>query len=176
MQAFQAKHFPGHKIPTQYEAIYSEEDVFEGADDDGLGYYPDGVKRTLTEEQIRIFRHSEVHSLLRQKHLREEALSQSTKGEPMVENEQPDVQPPEKQDSQMTSEVEAKPNRSVSLNHPVESEQKWPESNSAIDASSNSSALDYGSGGADKRPSRLEARPVPADPRQMGRRIISYAD
>ncbi len=29
-------------------------------DDDGLGYYPDGVKRTLTDEQIAIFRHSEM--------------------------------------------------------------------------------------------------------------------
>ncbi|KAI5864699.1 hypothetical protein GGS23DRAFT_619353 [Durotheca rogersii] len=33
--------------------------------DDGLGYYPDGVKRTLTDEQIAIFRHSELESLRR---------------------------------------------------------------------------------------------------------------
>jgi len=33
--------------------------------DDALGYYPDGVKRTLTDEQIEIFRHSELHALRR---------------------------------------------------------------------------------------------------------------
>ena len=34
--------------------------------DDPLGYYSDGVKRTLTDDQIAMFRHSEIHSLLRQ--------------------------------------------------------------------------------------------------------------
>lgn len=37
-----------------------------------MGYYPDGVKRTLTDEQIRIFRHSEIHALLRERQLEEE--------------------------------------------------------------------------------------------------------
>lgn len=41
-------------------------------EDDGLGYYPDGVKRTLTDEQIEIFRHSELHALERQKEKEEE--------------------------------------------------------------------------------------------------------
>lgn len=34
-------------------------------EDDGLGYYEDGTKRTLTDEQIAIFRHSEIQALLR---------------------------------------------------------------------------------------------------------------
>ena len=42
------------------EYYYEEED-----EDDGLGYYPDGVKRTLTDEQIAIFRHSELEALRR---------------------------------------------------------------------------------------------------------------
>ena len=33
-------------------------------EEDDLGYYPDGVKRTLTDEQIAIFRHSETYTLL----------------------------------------------------------------------------------------------------------------
>lgn len=41
-------------------------------DDDGLGYYPDGVKRTLTNEQIAMFRHSEIYSLLRERQLLKE--------------------------------------------------------------------------------------------------------
>ncbi|KAK5146580.1 hypothetical protein LTR04_001013, partial [Oleoguttula sp. CCFEE 6159] len=41
-------------------------------DDDDLGYYPDGVKRTLTDEQIAIFRHSEIQAILKvRRHLRE---------------------------------------------------------------------------------------------------------
>ena len=36
-------------------------------DDDGLGYYSDGVKRTLTDEQVAMFRHSEIQALLRER-------------------------------------------------------------------------------------------------------------
>lgn len=42
------------------------------ADDDGLGYYEDGVKRTLTDEQIAMFRQSEIHALLRDRRLKAE--------------------------------------------------------------------------------------------------------
>lgn len=41
--------------------------------DDGLGYYADGVKRTLTDEQIAIFRYSEIQRLLRERRARREA-------------------------------------------------------------------------------------------------------
>lgn len=39
--------------------------------DDGLGYYEDGMKRTLTDEQIEMFRHSEREELLREQRLQE---------------------------------------------------------------------------------------------------------
>lgn len=44
-----------------------EEEVCEDyeQEDDGLGYYEDGVKRTLTDEQIAMFRHSELEALRR---------------------------------------------------------------------------------------------------------------
>jgi len=45
--------------------VYEEEDA--------LGYYPDGVKRTLTDEQIAIFRHSEIETLLRERRYADEA-------------------------------------------------------------------------------------------------------
>lgn len=51
--------------PEDDENVYyggEEEDLEE---DDGLGYYPDGVKRTLTDEQIAMFRHSEIQNLLK---------------------------------------------------------------------------------------------------------------
>ncbi|KAK1757435.1 hypothetical protein QBC47DRAFT_442317 [Echria macrotheca] len=46
-------------------------------EDDGLGYYEDGVKRTLTDEQIAIFRHSEVEQLRRRQ---EKAVEQGGEG------------------------------------------------------------------------------------------------
>jgi hypothetical protein len=38
-------------------------------DDDKLGWYHDGVKRTLTDEQVAMFRHSEIQRLLQQRRL-----------------------------------------------------------------------------------------------------------
>jgi len=47
------------------------EEYYEEADDE-LGYYPDGTKRTLTDEQIAMFRHSEIQAILRKRRLRKE--------------------------------------------------------------------------------------------------------
>jgi hypothetical protein len=74
---FHAKHFLGSAPPNKpAEEFYEEE-----GDDDGLGYYDDGVKRTLTDEQIAIFRHSEIHDLIqrcvRAKLEREEAEAEA---------------------------------------------------------------------------------------------------
>ncbi|KAK3301075.1 uncharacterized protein B0H64DRAFT_30210 [Chaetomium fimeti] len=54
---------------TTYNAADDEEyyEEYYGEEEDGLGYYPDGVKRTLTDEQIAIFRHSEIEALRRAK-------------------------------------------------------------------------------------------------------------
>ena len=41
-------------------------------DEDDLGYYPDGAKRTLTNEQIAMFRHSEIYAIVRQRQLHNE--------------------------------------------------------------------------------------------------------
>ena len=57
-----------HLIPVQGSS--SDDRTLEdagGEDVDGLGYYPDGVKRTLTDEQIAMFRHSEIYSILRER-------------------------------------------------------------------------------------------------------------
>lgn len=58
--AFHHKHFGPHVD----NAPFPEPSMIE--DDDGLGWYPDGVKRTLTDEQVQIFRHSELQRLLLQ--------------------------------------------------------------------------------------------------------------
>lgn len=72
---FQAAHFPGTGVSnvSVVQGHGSEQQggtTLEGrqeayGNEDDLGYYEDGVKRTLTDEQIEIFRHSEIHSLLR---------------------------------------------------------------------------------------------------------------
>jgi hypothetical protein len=58
------------------QAQHAEE--FAGDDDDGLGYYDDGVKRTLTDEQIAMFRHSEIEALRRQLHKRPASAEHKT--------------------------------------------------------------------------------------------------
>ena len=49
--------------------VGNEPEIIE---EDDLGYYPDGVKRTLMDEQIAMFRHSEIYALQRKRQLRKE--------------------------------------------------------------------------------------------------------
>jgi len=56
---------PVHPVHPTNEDVDHSYSYGEEEEDDGLGYYPDGVKRTLTDEQIAIFRHSEVEALRR---------------------------------------------------------------------------------------------------------------
>lgn len=59
----------------QSELVEKEEELYYEEED--LGYYKDGAKRTLTDEQIEIFRHSEIHALLRERErLREEGAEE----------------------------------------------------------------------------------------------------
>ncbi|KAF2830993.1 hypothetical protein CC86DRAFT_377916 [Ophiobolus disseminans] len=84
--AFHAQHFPNaptpehilHGVKTEATEEYYEEE------DDSLGYYRDGTKRTLTDEQIAMFRHSEIQAILRKRRLqreRREAGEVSEEGE-----------------------------------------------------------------------------------------------
>ncbi|KAI1862837.1 uncharacterized protein JN550_009984 [Neoarthrinium moseri] len=77
IEAFHAEHFSGSAtqlFTTDFlnpSSSQAHDEFYEGyyeeyeEEDDGLGYYPDGVKRTLTDEQIAIFRHSELEALRR---------------------------------------------------------------------------------------------------------------
>ncbi|KAL5621301.1 hypothetical protein BROUX41_006771 [Berkeleyomyces rouxiae] len=46
---------------------YENDDEYAAMDEDhdDLGYYPDGTQRTLTDEQVRIFRQSELKEMLK---------------------------------------------------------------------------------------------------------------
>lgn len=52
--------------PAAKPQFYADEKHEEWAEEDDLGYYEDGVKRTLTDEEIEIFRHSELETLRRE--------------------------------------------------------------------------------------------------------------
>ncbi|KAF7863975.1 hypothetical protein EAF04_006940 [Stromatinia cepivora] len=69
LMAFHAAHF-GNTSTEHFaqQFLGPVEDTYEEeVEDDGLGYYPDGVKRILTDEQIAIFRHSEIQAILRER-------------------------------------------------------------------------------------------------------------
>lgn len=83
LRSFHAQHFGDSPAPTQlfvsheaFEPGHTEyhdgEEEEEEEGDDGLGYYEDGTKRTLTDEQIAMFRHSEIQKLLRERVLERE--------------------------------------------------------------------------------------------------------
>ena len=69
-------------FPAPKSIFCSEQDPDDGATyeeifqpgNDSLGYYPDGAKRTLTDDQIAMFRHSEIYSILRERQVRKENL------------------------------------------------------------------------------------------------------
>lgn len=77
-----AQAFPS---PNPDQQKTSEEQVYDAAldVDDGLGYHDDGVKRTLTDEQIAMFRHSEIQQLLKERRRRraEQEEEQEAQGE-----------------------------------------------------------------------------------------------
>ncbi|CAI6280832.1 unnamed protein product [Periconia digitata] len=71
---FHANHFPHASLPelNLYGTEQAPDNKTEnyGYEDDGLGYYEDGVKRTLTDEQIAMFRHTEIQTILRERRRR----------------------------------------------------------------------------------------------------------
>ncbi|KAK3112980.1 hypothetical protein LTR53_010190 [Teratosphaeriaceae sp. CCFEE 6253] len=75
--AFQLSHFADDTRPQAWfvdpeTALHYEHPLDNDDDDDGLGFYDDGAKRTLTDEQIAMFRHSEIQQVLRERRLRRE--------------------------------------------------------------------------------------------------------
>jgi len=70
LEAFHNAHFSSTSLDhfsTHFLGPIPEDETQEEVEDDGLGYYPDGIKRTLTDEQIAMFRHSEIQALLRER-------------------------------------------------------------------------------------------------------------
>ncbi|KAI8276645.1 hypothetical protein K4K59_009693 [Colletotrichum sp. SAR11_240] len=80
LQGFKSDFFSPEKHAGDESAAYDDEEYYE-EEDDGLGYYPDGVKRTLTDEQIAMFRHSEIEALRKEKEKAEERRSATSQAD-----------------------------------------------------------------------------------------------
>lgn len=76
LRRFHAGHFPDASSPLTF--FHAPEYAGDEADEtDDLGYYPDGAKRTLTDEQIAMFRHSEIQALLRERRIAREQAQEA---------------------------------------------------------------------------------------------------
>lgn len=160
--AFQSKHFPTdpRPAPVHYGTAETtdndaEDYPYEGGDDDGLGYYPDGVKRTLTDEQIQIFRHSEIHALLREKQRKQEEEERRKASSSSSNRSSPSSSRPDQADAGSES-----------------APRKSSGGGTAGTLESTTSGMKR------KQPSIDEKSPAPPTPKGIysGRRIITYDD
>lgn len=171
LQKFQANHFGastslvGHPGPLQSDLV--EEHVESYDQDDNLGYYKDGTKRTLTHEQIQIFRHSEIHALLRERErLREEEAEEQSDAE----------------------EIQHKPADSVRISKDDGDTQNEPADNAlkrkSVEGNEGSATKRAKDDGSTARPTDGDNTPASThQPSQKsfrdfnsGRKIVSYAD
>lgn len=79
LQQFHREHFPHQPIPDIQPTTQPAAEVAEVESPIDLGYYEDGVRRTLTDEQIAMFRHSEIQRLLAERRRKKEAEEEQQK-------------------------------------------------------------------------------------------------
>ncbi|PIG89131.1 hypothetical protein AARAC_011157 [Aspergillus arachidicola] len=175
LQAFQARHFPGSAQSLVSEYTYNENVTDELADDDdGLGYYPDGVKRTLTDEQIEIFRHSEIHSLIRERQLREEEEEYQKAAEinEIKDNQADDKDTSAKRSGVVVGETDQSTGEDQQA-RTLQSDTRQSVARNRTVGNSSDPTLDY-----DEDASEDTRKPAPSgyNSHMAGRRIISYED
>jgi hypothetical protein len=156
---FQTEHFHHLQFPfiaagnNVYENdVYHDEDYGEyGEEEEDLGYYEDGVKRTLSDEQVKIFRHSEIHSLLRERQrLREE--------EEENEEEEEDEEGEAMETPSDTSLVDEGQTLAAKMGSAETDSQKAHATDTETAAQS------------------VEVKPDPIEEAYSGRRMVSYSD
>lgn len=145
------------------------DDAYYHGEQEDLGYYPDGVKRTLTDEQIRIFRHSEIHALLRERQLKQDEAEYEARRE---KNETESNQSNGAEDNAMGVAGDAPTDKSSVMDAQSSSQQQSQQSKPATNIAQ-SEYLDYGE--SDQPPNKKESTQEPPVT-HTGRRIISYED
>ncbi|KZF26122.1 hypothetical protein L228DRAFT_264548 [Xylona heveae TC161] len=165
-----------------------------GDDDDGLGYYSDGTKRTLTDEQIAMFRHSELQALLRER--RKQKLQQEETSdviEPLAISSAPDrsnIEEDEDEEEYARFLAEERKNLSKSAKKKRKKNKKGKSARASTDGEKCprriAREMDDSTGGADAALDYDEApQPSYADKEQenalyhkpvAGRRTVEYGD
>jgi hypothetical protein len=83
--SFQFSHFGDNTKPDTFfvdpEQALNYCPELDDLGDDGLGWYDDGVKRTLTDEQIEMFRHTEIEQLMRKRRLEADEEAEEDDGD-----------------------------------------------------------------------------------------------
>ncbi|EPS31552.1 hypothetical protein PDE_06507 [Penicillium oxalicum 114-2] len=174
LQNFQATHFHGPHQPLQPPAPSAEPAAADppSIDEDDLGYYPDGVKRTLTDEQIRIFRHSEIHALLRKRQLEQDEAEYEARSRKRSIDEVTSSVMEEQLEESSTSHVERS---SVPQRSALGSARLQKRVNPDIPDQS-AKPLDYEDEAEQQALTQASRSTKPPPPSFSGRRIISYDD
>ncbi|KAF2001182.1 hypothetical protein P154DRAFT_173075 [Amniculicola lignicola CBS 123094] len=119
LRNFHATHFPGQSFPPLPTSFAHDpvEDLNETYDegDDGLGYYEDGVKRTLTDNEIAYMRNKEIREIFEERR-RQKHHSLST--EPEASKSEMSIHP-----SKSVSDGEASSTSNTPSNNPIPPEQ-----------------------------------------------------
>jgi hypothetical protein len=136
---------------------------------DGLGYYEDGVKRTLTDEQIRIFRHSEIHALLRERQA-EEASEPSEPADPDSSPASPEA-PVTDAPAENVSSMKRKASQ-ADISSTKKRMKNTADGGESVDVTYEHIQYDEN----ESRNNSVPNGPSSNQPSFTGRRIISYAD
>ncbi|KAI9680089.1 MAG: hypothetical protein M1817_005105 [Caeruleum heppii] len=168
---------PHHSTPAQPPPGARDEE-----DQDALGYYPDGNKRTLTDEQIAMFRHSEIQRITKQRRLqaeRHERGSESPVGDHGETHNQVGDIARKRQKGRKTKKTQRVPQNeeeeyaeylrkeSAELSRTTICPRPWADADHT-----EAQDLDYGDQPARAGPRELDSAALPVS----GRKIVSYGD
>lgn len=114
---FHSAHFNSGPLGVDLDQYYAEQQIYdyelEAEEDDELGYYPDGVKRTLTDKQVEFFRKQEE---VRRKFEKEKQARAQSKAAVKIGNKSVDsnTENSSSKSKGLEVKVESKPNVPIS--------------------------------------------------------------
>lgn len=160
LRDFHAKHFPCAPAPEHnLHGVGDEpaEGFYEEEDEDNLGHYDDGTPRTLTDEQIAMFRHSEIQAIIRKRRQQRENDGGSEEGE--AEDSVAELSASvESAASQPTPTVGAQPGKVASGRVEKLKSQQWTTSSPRTKAKNKKNRDKYKAKKRDERLQRDQAR------------------